>query len=549
MSLRKSNIRQRIGIGFGLIVLIATLFGLEALWSLSRISADTTRITLQNLPGIARASALAEQIQAIGDRNNVLFMKDLLAPDDDLRSDFCDQIHTNLALMEVLANKYESNVRSVDEKKLFAQLKTGQKSYEKIFEEGLALCNSNKLQNAMQLKEAKLEPALSDVVEHVRDMERHSQTQAEATGAAIQATVDRASMSVWIGVIIMLMASIVVALAIIISTSRLISRVVEAIAEAVTSIGHSGGQVSASSQTVADNATRQAQLLGDVFNCFKDIGSVVKANSEHSKLTFEIAQRTSASTESGMVTMGELHEAVQAIKSASGDISAIVKTIDGIAFQTNILALNAAVEAARAGEMGLGFAVVADEVRQLAQRSAVAAKETALRIEKAIERTDHGAVLSEQVLGTFGNIQSQSKEVAEHSKIVLEASTRTVDNIAKVHSNMGSLDVVTQTNTAGSEESAAVAAELLGLTHDLEKSVAELQVFLGSTSNSSTQRGAEASEKPGRSPAQAGVGASLHGKQKAKGNGFAKPAGHTTKPAAGRGRPSPANRRLPTNTF
>jgi methyl-accepting chemotaxis protein len=187
----------------------------------------------------------------------------------------------------------------------------------------------------------------------------------------------------------------------------------------------------------------------------------------------------------------------------------------------------------------------------LAQRSAAAAKETALRIEEAIERTNHGAQLSHKVLDTFGKIQLQAKEVAELSKIVLDSSNRTVDNIAQVHSNVGSLDEVTQTNTAGSEESAAVAAELLGLTHDLESSVAELQVFLGSTVNASIQRGLEGADKPKHShpPSQAGLRASLRGKQGTNGHGFAKTVGHTTKPAAGRREQSPAPRRPPAKIF
>lgn len=479
MNFRNWNIRQRISFGLGSITVIALLFGLLALEALYQISADTDRITTQNLPSINRASALAEQIQSIGDRNSILFMKQLLSPDEDLRLEFSDQIHTNLASLDQHAQAYGVYVRTPEDKRLYEEFKAVQDRYGSLFAEGIALCNSNKVQSAMELKESKLEPALSSMINGARALENYHHTMGKTAGAKIQTTVHRACLGVWSGLIIMLIAAVAISIGIIVSTSRVIRRVVDSIVEVTTRIALSGQQVSSSSQEVAQNSTRQANLLTQVGTCFTEISAVVKTNAEHSKQTYEIAQRTSASTEVGVVNMGELHTAVQAIKSASGDIATIVKTIDGIAFQTNILALNAAVEAARAGEAGLGFAVVAEEVRNLAQRSANAAKETALRIEAAIDKTNHGAELSHRVQDLFDKIQIQAREVATLGKTVLSSSNGTVSDISQIHVLVGTLDEVTQTNTAGSEESAVVASELLALTHDMETAVAHLQVFLG----------------------------------------------------------------------
>ena len=101
------------------------------------------------------------------------------------------------------------------------------------------------------------------------------------------------------------------------------------------------------------------------------------------------------------------------IKKASDEVSKIIKTIDEIAFQTNILALNAAVEAARAGEAGLGFAVVAEEVRSLAQRSAQAARETAEKIEDSIQKSNRGAEINSKVAGRLQEIVVKAREVDE----------------------------------------------------------------------------------------------------------------------------------------
>src|ERR1700751_6113059 len=121
------------------------------------------------------------------------------------------------------------------------------------------------------------------------------------------------------------------------------------------------------------------------------------------------------------------------IISSSGKISKIIKTIDEIAFQTNILSLNAAVEAARAGEAGMGFAVVADEVRNLAQRSAQAAKETAAKIEGAINNTARGVTISTKVSEALNEIVNKSRQVNELAAEVAGASREQTQGITQIN--------------------------------------------------------------------------------------------------------------------
>jgi methyl-accepting chemotaxis protein len=167
-------------------------------------------------------------------------------------------------------------------------------------------------------------------------------------------------------------------------------------------------------------------------------------------------------------------EAMDAIKASSDDIAKIIKTIDEIAFQTNILALNAAVEAARAGEAGAGFAVVADEVRNLAQRCAQAAKETAAKIEDSVQKSSNGVEISSKVAKSLEDIVGKARQVDELAGEVASASAEQSQGIEQVNTAVSQMDKVTQSNAANAEESASAAEELNAQAESLKEAVNNL---------------------------------------------------------------------------
>jgi methyl-accepting chemotaxis protein len=247
------------------------------------------------------------------------------------------------------------------------------------------------------------------------------------------------------------------------------------------------GQVSSSSQSLAEGSSEQAASLEETSSSLEEMSSMTKRNAGNAQRANDLAREASASATAGATDMQAMAVAMADIKTSSDDIAKIIKTIDEIAFQTNILALNAAVEAARAGEAGMGFAVVADEVRNLAQRSAVAAKETATKIEGAIGRTALGVNLSEKVAARLQEIVTKAKQVDELVAEVATASKEQTQGIDQLNTAIGQIDKVTQSNAANAEESASAAEEMSAQTEALKEAVGDLLALVnGSTARTAT---------------------------------------------------------------
>jgi len=246
-----------------------------------------------------------------------------------------------------------------------------------------------------------------------------------------------------------------------------------------TQVTQAAGQISSSSQFLAERAGEQAASLEESSASLEEMASMIQRNSENSAKATDLAKQARTAADQGVSDMETMSVAMQAIKSSSDDIAKIIKTIDEIAFQTNILALNAAVEAARAGESGMGFAVVAEEVRNLAQRSAQAAKETAGKIEGAITKTAQGVDVSSKVAAALQEIVAKVRQVDELVAQVASASREQAQGITQINTAVGQMDKVTQSNAATAEESAAAAEELNAQAETMKSSVGELLDLVG----------------------------------------------------------------------
>jgi len=290
---------------------------------------------------------------------------------------------------------------------------------------------------------------------------------------------------VLVGLIVGILFAVGFGWALIRSLTRQLSRLAENLGSNSRQVAAAANQVSTSSQSLAEGSSEQAASIEETSASLEELSSMTKRNADNSQKANALSKQTRAAADKGVTDMREMNAAMAAIKASSDDIAKIIRTIDEIAFQTNILALNAAVEAARAGEAGMGFAVVAEEVRNLAQRSAQAAKETAAKIEGAIHNTGEGVNLSGKVAGALNDIVAKARQVDELAAEVAGASQEQTSGITQINTAVGQMDKVTQSNAASAEESAAAAEELNAQAEIMKQSVAELLRLVGSRNDDS----------------------------------------------------------------
>ncbi len=263
-----------------------------------------------------------------------------------------------------------------------------------------------------------------------------------------------------IGAIVGLIAVAVVVLFVVRGIKDVLLGAVADLSQNSSQVSSAAAQVSSASEALAQGASEQAAAIEEMSASATEVQSMALRNAENAREASSLMSKSLSKISDANGRLGQLITAMDAIQDSSHRISKINRTIDEIAFQTNILALNAAVEAARAGGSGLGFAVVADEVRTLAQRSAQAAKETSALIEESMARAKDGQVRVNEVAEAIKAITTESGAVRELVDAVNLGSQEQTRGIEQISQAISQMERVTQTAAAGAEECASASQEM-----------------------------------------------------------------------------------------
>lgn len=472
--MKNLTVGKRITLGFSVLLLLVTQLAVTSWLQSNQIGAHVRSLNEDN-----RQVQLAGELVTETLEYRVLNLKHIIATNDPEMAALDQQADTQAQRILALLAAYQKTPMLAAERELADKIEPLLEAYRTATRRMRKLSGEHQKEPAIALMRGEVGAAydaFEAAVALVKGSERKS---VEATAQTVVARLAAAKETTAFVLALALLLGIGFAVFITRGVGRALTGIATSIAEGAEQVASAAGQVSAASQSLAGGASEQAASLEETSASLEEMASMTKRNADHAQNAKTTALAARQSADAGAGQMKALVVAMDSIKAASEDITKILKNIDEIAFQTNILALNAAVEAARAGEAGAGFAVVADEVRSLAQRCAIAAKETAAKIEDSVRRSEQGVLISAAVDKSFGDIQTQVRLLDDLVVEIASASQEQSQGISQVNLAVTEMDKVTQSNAASAEESASASEELNAQALSLKDAVAELEKLVG----------------------------------------------------------------------
>ena len=491
--LRTLRVGPRLGLGFGLILLITALTASIGIWRIQTLAADSERVSTVEMERQAQVERWAAGLRLNWVRTEA-FLKAI-------DREYMDQLQASTEAttvdIEQTVQRIHTLVTDDAGKALLASVDAAQTAYTQRLAEIRELHRGGE-PNVPSLVDKDLRPLADKTLTALDALRQHM---AQLLSASLQRSSSVAQTSEWIlGACALAAIALGLALAALVTRSIVqpvqrsrqlaqaiaqgdltyaleatgsdepgqllqtlgamqqqlagivgeVRRGAEGVATASAEIAHGNSDLSARTE-------QQASALEETSASMEELNSTVRQNADNARAANQLALKAQTVATQGGDVVAEVVRTMKGINDSSRKISDIIGVIDGIAFQTNILALNAAVEAARAGEQGRGFAVVASEVRSLAGRSADAAKEIKALIGASVERVEAGSALVDRAGNTMSEVVQAIGRVTEIVSEISAASQEQSQGVAQVGEAVTQMDQATQQNAALVEESAAAA--------------------------------------------------------------------------------------------
>jgi methyl-accepting chemotaxis protein len=476
----KWTIGKRLVAGFAAVVVVMIALGGFAISRVLAIKGDADRVVNDSLPGTALSGQLGSDVKD----NYSEVLKAVHADSPAEMQKIEAEIAKISALMTTGLASYEKTITQPEDRKNFDAVKPAREAFVQARNAVIAARKEKGQKDATALFAQQFEPTYVTYEAAFDTLREWNNTAGAAVGQSIASKVSSTVIGVSIGLLAGAALAGLLAFFIVRNTSKVLSTAVNELREGSEQVVSASSQVSMSAQSLSQGATEQAASLEETSASMEEMASMTRKNAENAQRAAALVTDVATQVDESNAALTDMVASMASIKESSNKVAKIIKTIDEIAFQTNILALNAAVEAARAGEAGMGFAVVADEVRNLAQRSAQAAKDTAGLIEESITRSNEGAGKVEQVAKAIGTITGSVAQVKGIVQEVREASQQQTQGIDQVSQAIAQMEKVTQTTAATAEESAAASEELNAQAEASMQVVRGLEQLVGGAATS-----------------------------------------------------------------
>ena len=479
------TIGKRIYALAGFLALVIAGISTLAVLRTNSLKTISESISGDSMPGLARAADLNASVADA----QIRVLRLLRAQTTEDKKAIRDDIANEGAAVTDALNNYETTINASEDRQLFNTVKERRDDYLKVQAQFFTVVEANTLE-ATKMADGTLKSAYTAYYAAGVELMRYNQKTGEQRATLLTAQVKSTRLLLMVVGGLSLIFGLVASVYLVRHTNRILGGVVNSVFSGVEQIVCASGQIASTSQGLAEGASEQASSLEETSASLEEMSSMAKRNADNARKAGELSKLARQTADRGLTDMQSMAQAMQGIKESSDQVAKIIKTIDEIAFQTNILSLNAAVEAARAGEAGMGFAVVAQEVRSLALRSATAAKETADKIETAIQRTSQGVQISALVQKGLMEIADQIKQVDQLVAEVSAASSEQCEGEEQVKTAVIQMDKVTQSNAASAEESASASEELNSQAETLKDAVGELCLLVGGNLEAKKQKAA-----------------------------------------------------------